>query len=240
MFSCRCYVRKRTCKMNLRQASFPPRERSTRAIRVLVADDQPPERAGVRLALERHGVAVCAEAQDADGAVRAALRERPDACLVDEDIPGGGIALTCEIAAKLPETAVVVIASSPTDEGLFDALRAGASGYLGKNTNPDRLAQVISGVLRGEAALSRRLVARLIEEFRRRGAQRALAVPGDRAVQMTGREWEVLELLREGQTTEEIATTLFIAPGTVRTHVAAILRKLHVPDRDAALELLKR
>jgi DNA-binding NarL/FixJ family response regulator len=216
------------------------RESSDSAIRVLVADDEPPVRAGVRLALERVGVAVCGEADDAGGALRAALRERPDACLVDEDIAGGGAALTSEIAARLPETAVIVISSSPTDDGLFDALRAGASGYLGKDTNPDRLAQVIDGVLHGEAALSRRFVARLIEEFRRRGAQRALAVPGDRAVPLTGREWDVLELLREGHSTDEIAATLFIAPGTVRTHVAAILRKLHVPDRDAALELLKR
>jgi DNA-binding NarL/FixJ family response regulator len=213
---------------------------SASPIRVLVADDHAAVRAGVRFALEQHGAAVCAEADDAGAAVRAALRERPDACLVDEDIPGGASALTCEITAKLPETAVIVIASSPTDEGLLDALRAGASGYLGQNTNPDRLAKVIDGVLHGEAAISRRLVTRLIEEFRRRGAQRPLAVPDGRAVQLTGREWEVLELLRDGQTTGEIAGTLFIAPGTVRTHVAAILRKLHVPDRDAALELLSR
>jgi len=208
-------------------------------IRVLVADDHPPTRAGVRIALERRGLYVCAEAADAETAVAAAFREHPDVCLLDLRIPGGGIAATAAITAKLPDTAVVVLADEPGDGDLFDALRAGAAGFLLKDTNPSRLADVLRGVLRGEAALPRRLVSRLMEEFRERGSRQSLEIPGGRAVELTGREWEVLELMRRGLATQEIAQRLFISPGTVRTHVAAILRKLRVPDREAALRLLR-
>jgi DNA-binding NarL/FixJ family response regulator len=95
-------------------------------------------------------------------------------------------------------------------------------------------------VLRGEAALSRRLVARLIDEFRERGDRKRLTIAGGRSVELTGRESEVLDLLLQGLSTLDIAGRLFISPGTVRTHVAAVLRKLQVPDREAAVRLLAR
>jgi DNA-binding NarL/FixJ family response regulator len=212
----------------------------TAPIRVLVADDHPPTRAGVRLALERGGFEVCAEAPDTDGAIEAAREHHPDVCLLDINMPGDGIKAAEVIAHELPDTAVVMLTVSRTDSDLFDALRAGASGYLLKDIDPSRLPLALMGVLEGEAALPRRLVALLIEEFRERKRRRRIPLVGRRSVELTDREWEVLELMRQGCSTDEISARLFISPVTVRTHVSAILRKLHVPTREAAVELLDR
>lgn len=207
-------------------------------IRVLVADDHPPTRAGVQAALERDGFVVCAAVGDARAAIDAARRERPDVCLLDIHMPGSGIRAAERIAEDVPEAAVVMLTVSRTDADLFDALRAGASGYLLKDIDPARLPMALRGVLEGEAALPRHLVALLIEEFRERKRKRRVPLVGRHAVELTDREWEVLQLMKQGLTTGEIAGRLFVSPVTVRTHVSAILRKLHVPSREAALELL--
>lgn len=208
--------------------------------RVLVADDHPPTRAGVRLALEGHGFSVCAEAADAAAAVDAAMRECPDVCLLDVRMPGSGIAAAAEIASRLPETAVVMLTVSRDDADLFDALRAGAVGYLLKDIDPARLPVALRGVLEGEATLPRGLVTRLVEEFEARSRRRRLVIRPAPDERLTAREWDVLELLRGGHTTAEIAQRLAIAPVTVRRHVSEILRKLRVPDREAALRLLEK
>jgi len=205
---------------------------------VLVADDHAPTRAGVRSALEGHGFRVCAEVADAPGAVEAALRERPDVCLLDIRMPGNGIAAADEISAKLPDTAIVMLTVSHDEADFFDALRAGAAGYVFKETDARLLPGLLRDVMAGEGVLSPGLSARLIEEFRERGRRRRLPLQGSRGVELTSREWEVLELLRQGLTTRQIAGRLFIEEVTVRTHVAAILRKLRVPDRRSALRLL--
>lgn len=210
------------------------------AIRVLVADDHPPTRAGVRVALEGNGFDVCAEVGDADSAIESARLERPDVCLLDINMPGDGIRAAEAISREFPDTAVVMLTVSRADDDLFDALRAGASGYLLKDIDPARLPLALRGVLEGEAALPRHLVALLIEEFRERRRRRRIPLRGRRGAELTDREWEVLELMRHGASTEEIAARLFISPVTVRTHVSAILRKLHVPTREAAIELLER
>jgi DNA-binding NarL/FixJ family response regulator len=207
---------------------------------VVLADDHPPVRAGVRAALERDGFVVSAEAADGPSAVEAALREQPDIVLMDINMPGSGIEATRQIARQLPQTAIVMLTVSRADSDLFDALCAGASGYLLKDIDPARLPAALRGVLEGEAALPRHLVALVIEEFRERRRHRRLPLVRERGVDLTEREWEVLELLREGISTAEIGERLFIAPVTVRTHVSAILKKLHVPDREAAVKLLER
>jgi DNA-binding NarL/FixJ family response regulator len=207
-----------------------------RPIRVLVADNAP-TRAGVRLALERSGFAVCAEASDAEAAVASAREEQPTLCLLGLDLPGGGLRATREITATLPQTSVVVFSASRSDSDFLDALRAGADGYLPKDIDPNRLPLALRAVAAGEAAVPRNLVRRLVEEIRTR-RRTSLAMP--RGVDLTARESEVLELLRQGLRTREIASRLFISPGTVRTHVAAVLRKLHVADRQDAIRLLER
>jgi DNA-binding NarL/FixJ family response regulator len=207
-------------------------------LRVVIADDHPMTRVGVRIALERDGFEVCAEADDAATAVEAAERERPDICLLDIQMPGSGIHAAEEIARKVPDAAIVMLTVSRSDRDLFDALRVGASGYLLKDTDPERLPLALRGVLEGEAALPRHLVALVIEEFRERGRRRPLLKK--RGVVLTDREWEVLQLMSQGLTTFEIADRLFIEPVTVRTHVSAILKKLHVSSRKEALQLIER
>jgi DNA-binding NarL/FixJ family response regulator len=193
----------------------------------------------VREALEADaGFEVCGEAPDAPGALELAARERPDLCLLDVHMPGSGIRAAHELATSLPDAAVVMLTVSRNDSDLFDALRVGAAGYLLKDTDPERLPHALRGVLAGEAALPRALVARVIDEFRSKGRRR-LSLAGDRGRELTSREWEVLELMRQGLSTREIAERLVVAPVTVRRHVSAILKKLRVADRDAAVRLLE-
>jgi DNA-binding NarL/FixJ family response regulator len=210
----------------------------TRTVTVVIGDDHPPTRAGIRSVLEQRGFVIVAEVANAPAAVEACLALQPDICLLDIHMPGSGIAAASDITSALPATAVVMLTVSRTDEDLFDALRAGASGYLLKGMDPARVADALLGVLDGDAALPRALVARLVDEFRKRDGRRRLPLRGGRGVTLTSREWEVLELLRTGLATAEIAERLFISKGTVRSHVAAILRKLDAPNRAAALGML--
>ena len=207
-------------------------------IPVVVADDHGPARAGVRAALETGRFAVVAEAHDAAGAVAAALEHEPDVCLIDVHMPGGGIAAVAQIAARLPGTAIVMLTVSEDDEDFFDALRAGARGYLLKDVDPLRLPLALEGVLAGEAALPRVLTARLVDRFREREVRR-VPIEGSRTATLSAREWEVLELLRQGLGTRQVAERLFLTEATVRSHVASVVRKLKVPDRAAAVRLLE-
>ena len=207
-------------------------------IRVLLADDHAAVRAGIKLALSGEGFEVCAEAADAPGAVEAAERELPDIALLDVNMPGSGIKAAEEIVQRFPETVVVMLTVSRDDDDLFSALRAGAAGYLLKDTDPNRLPFALRGVLDGEAALPRGLTARLIDEFRTRGKRRRLPLMRQRGVELTEREWEVLDFLHEGLSTAEIADRLSISPVTVRRHVSEILRKLRVDSREEAVKLL--
>jgi DNA-binding NarL/FixJ family response regulator len=208
---------------------------------VLVADDHVPTRAAVRHALEVGGFDVCAEAPDAATSVALARQLRPDVALLDIHMPGDGIRAAAEIAAHVPETSVVMLTVSSAEGDLFAALRAGAAGYLLKDTDPVRLPLALRGVLDGEAALPRTLVARVVEEFRIRGGGSWSRVPvlGHRPARLTNREWEVLERLGEGLTTAEISERLFISTVTVRSHVSSILRKLRVPNRAGAVRMLR-
>jgi DNA-binding NarL/FixJ family response regulator len=211
------------------------------AWRVLIADDHAPTRADVRRVLERdERFVVCAEAADAAGAVQAALREQPDICLLDLGMPGNGMAAVWEIAARTPETKIVILTVSDQEARLFAALRAGASGYLLKTMNLNRLPDTLDGVCNGEAAIPRTLMARVLERFRRREPRWRQAVAGPGQWRLTSREWEVIDLLAQGRSTAEIAERLVISPTAVRVHIASIVRKLEVPDRAAAVELFRR
>lgn len=208
-------------------------------MKVVIADDHPPTRAGIRASLEDAGFEVLAEVGDAKSVIAAAKQHNPDVCLLDVHMPGSGIHAAERISATVPETTVVMLTVSRDDEDLFDSLRAGAAGYLLKDTDPDRLPHALEGVLKGEGAMPRTLIPRLLEEFRERGRRRILPRRGDKSVKLTSREWEVLDLMRQGLTTDQIAKRLFVTPVTVRTHVSAVLKKMKVPDRETALRVLE-
>jgi two-component system, NarL family, nitrate/nitrite response regulator NarL len=210
------------------------RWRVGRTARVLVADDHPVTRMGIRQALEGDAFVVCAEVGDADAAVAASLREQPDICLLDVHMPGGGILAAGRISDLVPAAAVVMISASTDDGTVFDALRAGAVGFLVKDAVFGRLSESLLGVLNGEAAVPREMTARLIHEFRLgpRDQRSARVPPG---ISLTSREADVLDLLLHGRGTAEIGAQLYLASTTVRTHVAALLRKFGVTDRGALL-----
>jgi DNA-binding NarL/FixJ family response regulator len=205
-------------------------------VRVLIADDHAAARAGVRESVEGGGFEVCAEAANAQDAIDLALSERPEVCLLDVHMPGEGIRAASAISAALPECAVVMLTVSRNDSDLFHSLRAGAAGYLLKDTDPERLPAAVRGVMAGEAAVPRALVARLIHEFRDRGTRR-LPLIGGRGVELTSREWEVLGLMADGLTTAQIADRLFVSPVTIRRHISSIVEKLGAPDRASAVRL---
>jgi DNA-binding NarL/FixJ family response regulator len=211
-----------------------------KAFRVLIADDHAPTRADVRRALDANErFEICAEAADAVAAVQAAVRERPDICLLDVRMPGSGLSATWEIAARLPRTKIVMLTVSGEDCDLFTALRAGAAGYLLKTMNFAGLPDALDGVCSGEAAMPPSLVARVLKRFRAREPRWRQPLDRGSAEHLTSREWEVLELLAQGQSTAEIASGLVITPSAVRAHITAIVRKLNVPDRAAAIELFR-
>jgi DNA-binding NarL/FixJ family response regulator len=218
--------------MSERDESDQPRAR------VLIADDHAPTRSGVRQSLEGGGFEVCAEAADGEQAIALAREHRPDVCLLDISMPGGGgIKAAATISEELPETAIVMLTAFAGDDELFDSLKAGAAGYLLKETDPTRLPFALRGILDGEAAVPRRLVARLIDEFRSQGRRRRVSIGGKRGPELTTRQWEVLELMGEGYTTTEIGRRLDVSPTTVRRHVSDILAKLGVSDRREAIAL---
>jgi two-component system NarL family response regulator len=208
-------------------------------LRVLIADDHPPTRAGVRGSLEADGFVIVAEVGDARKAVDAAVEHEPDVCVLDIHMPGNGIDAAREISHKLGEVSIVMLTASRDDDDLFEALRAGASGYLLKDMDPDRLGPALRGVLSGEAALPRALAMKVIQELKNPGRRRLLPRKGAPASKLTSRETEVLELMADGLSTEQIAARMFIGKVTVRTHVANVLKKLRVPDRDAAVRLVR-
>ena len=207
-------------------------------ISVVMADDHAHLRARIRTALESGGCEVLGEGASADDAIRLALEHHPDVALLDIHMPGSGIHAAQEIGRVLPETAIVMLTQSREDDDLFDSLRAGASGYLLKDTDPDQLGDALRGVLAGEAAMPPRLVARIMDEFRAPTKRRFLrSTPA--AAKLSAREWEVMELLAEGLSTEEVAGRLFLSPTTIRVHVSTVLKKLRVKDRQSAFKLLR-
>jgi DNA-binding NarL/FixJ family response regulator len=211
---------------------------SEEPVRVVMADDHARMRNRIRNALEAGGCVVCGEGASAEEAVALATEHRPDVALLDIHMPGNGITAAREIARSLPGTAVVMLTASAEDADLFDSLRAGASGYLLKDTDPAVLVDELRRALEGEAALSRRLVSRIMEEFRSPATPR-FTRRSRASARLSAREWEVMELLGDGLSTDEVAQRLFLSPTTVRVHVSSVLRKLRVKDRASAFKVLR-
>jgi DNA-binding NarL/FixJ family response regulator len=207
-------------------------------IRVVMADDHPPTRFRIRERLEAEGFVVSGEAANAADAIVLALEHRPDVVLLDIHMPGSGIRAAAELSRSLPETRVVMLTHSRDDEDLFDALRAGAVGYLLKDDDPEKLTRDLRQVMAGEASVSASVVTRILQEFRAPGRRR-FSRRSTAAAKLSSREWEVMELLSQGLSTDEVAKRLFLSPTTVRVHISTVLRKLRVKDRKSALDLLR-
>jgi DNA-binding NarL/FixJ family response regulator len=206
---------------------------------VVVATNDQATRAGIRMALASDGFDVTAEPASADELMTAIERKRPDACIVDIDLPGDGLRAVGVLATRTPSTVVVVLANDENEAQFLEAMRLGASGYLAKAIAPASLATALHAALQGEPAVPRSLVSLLINEFRDRPVRRYLAVRGDRGLELTAREWEVLELMQEGLSTREISERLLISDVTVRRHIAAAVKKLDADSRAGALKLLQ-
>ena len=205
---------------------------------IVLVGDEPVTRTQVLRLLERDGFDVTAEATDAESAIETIARERPRLCLVDLRVPGGGIRVVREASRRAPETLIVVLTDTADRADLLDAIHAGASGYLVKSMDPERLVHALRGVLAGEAAIPRLLVAELVRDLQTVGRQRVVAGRNGRA-DLTSREWEILGLLCDGLTGPSIAQRLYLSPVTVRRHSSEVVRKLGVRDRKEAIELIQ-
>jgi DNA-binding NarL/FixJ family response regulator len=208
----------------------------TRRTHVLIAAERQPTRVGLRLALEPE--ARCTEVADAESAVDAAVRDRPDVCLLGLDPSGNGLRVVTEIASRVPSAAIILLTSKLDEEEFMAAVRAGASGYLTQSLDPARLPHVVRGALRGEPAVPRRFVSRLLDELRTRERRRTVVLAGKGRVALTAREWEVAELLLRSASTSDMATQLGVAPVTVRRHIGSVERKLGVSTRAEVVALL--
>jgi DNA-binding NarL/FixJ family response regulator len=206
----------------------------------LVVAAAPGVRAGIRALLEQAGFAVVAEAGDAAAAALLAIRARPDICVVHGGAGDDGVATLALVKSRAPATAAVLLVEHADAEELIDALRAGASGYVLEGIGPAGIARALQAVRRGEPAIPRELLGALADEFRARGLRRRVQVPGRPAVELTRRQSEVLELLRRGLSTSEIADRLQISSVTVRRHLGLAIDKLAAKDRAAALRALEQ
>lgn len=205
------------------------------SIRTLVADEDPLARRAVREALEEGGVSVVSEASNGREAVEWALYHRPDVVVLELDLPGlDAAAVTRRILERLPAVHVIALSASADEEAALRMLRAGASGFLSKHASLDALPRALAGVMAGQAAISRTLSMRVLEELR--------VLPADgrglRPVksELTNREWEVVDLLASGASTHEISEELVLTLDTVYSHVKHIMRKLGVRSRAEIVE----
>jgi DNA-binding NarL/FixJ family response regulator len=202
-------------------------------IDVLIADDQALVRAGFKLLLETEDdIRVVAEAGDGADAVAFARRHRPEVVLMDIRMPAvDGLAATRQIVAA-PELAgvkVLILTTFETDEYVFEALRAGASGFVVKDTEPAELVRAVRVVARGDALLSPQVTRRLIAEFAASPARERAAPP--ELEELTEREREVMALVARGLSNDQIAKRLVVSPATAKTHVGRAMMKLHAHDR---------
>jgi DNA-binding NarL/FixJ family response regulator len=208
-------------------------------MRVIIADDDPFARRMIKDALQRAHVVVIAEAHNGYEAVQLCLHYQPDIVVMDVVMPEiDGIAATRRILKEIPDQPILLLTSTDEEEMGILGLRAGAVGFLSKDLDIDVLPRALRGALDGEAVISRRLGMRLVQHLRRAPE----GTTGLRPVKspLTGREWEVIDLLDRGMTTDQIADTLVLSSETVRSHVKNILRKLDARSRREAVAAAQR
>ena len=208
------------------------------SIRVLLCDDQALVRSGFRMILEtREDLEVVGEAEDGVQALELARRQLPDVVLMDVRMPRlDGVEATRRLVAAGSEARVLILTTFDLDEYVFEALRAGASGFLLKDVQPAQLVDAVRVVARGEALLAPTVTRRLLDRFAG-SLPGAPEPPAPELAELTDREREVLALLAEGLSNAELAERLFLSETTVKTHVSSILRKLGLRDRVQAVVL---
>jgi DNA-binding NarL/FixJ family response regulator len=204
-------------------------------IRVLIADDQELVRAGFRMILDvQNDIEVVGEAGDGAAAVQAARTLDPDVVLMDVRMPDtDGIEATRRLSQAGVRARVLMLTTFDADEYVYDAMKAGASGFMLKNAPPARLVDAVRATAAGEAELSPAIVRRMVDEFVAR--PRPGATRPAKLEELTDRELDVLKLLARGLSNSEIANMLFLGEATVRTHVSRILTKLQLRDRTQAV-----
>jgi DNA-binding NarL/FixJ family response regulator len=208
-------------------------------LRVLVADDDPLARRVIKSALRDAGMIIVAEARDGQEAIELGLHYRPDVIVMDVVMPRvDGILATRRILKSLPQQLVVILSGAGENEFGLAALQAGAAGFISKDADVDVLARTLAAVHAGEAAISRTMTRRVIEAFRSAARDTSGLRPIDSP--LTSREWQVVDLLAPGHSTDDIADALFLSTETVRSHVKNIMRKLEVHSRADAVAAAER
>ena len=202
--------------------------------RVVVVDDVALFRAGLTAALTEAGFDVVAEAEDAEGAVGAAETHQPELVVLDILMPGlSGLEVVEKIGAVSPDSQVVLLTSSESEADLLEGVRAGARGYLNKDTSFDILAQAMVDIAEGGAAVTPKMAGKLFDATKQMLRHRELFAA--RKPTLTGREIEVLELVARGNTSRQIGELLFISENTVKNHVRNVLDKLGLHSRNEAV-----
>ncbi len=204
-------------------------------LRIVVADDHSLFRDGITSLLEAAGYEVVEQSSDGQGAVEAVQRTQPDLVLLDISMPNmNGLDALQQIKADFPETYVVILTVSDNDEDLFATIQAGANGYLHKDLNASEFLDMLSGLERGEAAITRKTATRLMNGFQN------LTKETENAEQLTKREIQLLRWMVEGYSNKAIAEQLFISENTVKYHIRNILQKLDVQNRTEAVSYALR
>ena len=207
-------------------------------IRVLLCDDQALVRSGFRMILdERPGIEVVGEAEDGLQAIALAERRRPDVILMDVRMPNlDGIEATRRLVAAGSPARILILTTYDLDEHVYDAIRAGASGFLLKDARPTQLVEAIEVVAAGDALLAPAITRRLLDRFAE-GGPTGRREPFPALQSLTEREVEVLRLVATGMSNAELADRLFLSETTVKSHVSSVLRKLGLRDRVQAVVL---
>jgi DNA-binding NarL/FixJ family response regulator len=207
--------------------------------RVVIVDRSPFVRMALRSALIAEGIAVVAEADDASGGLRAIVTHRPDAVLLDAELDED-MAMLVAVGRELPGAALIVLSPDASEVRAMAAVRAGACGFLPKDTSPDRLPDIVRGAVAGESAIPRQLVRSLLSRLVAPQARRPESAGPGPTEGLTAREWDVLERLAGGITDRDIGSELGVSEVTVRRHAATAARKLHVGRRQDAIAAFRR
>jgi two-component system NarL family response regulator len=217
-------------------AGHPVGRDARETIRVVIADDHALFRRGLNMVLESEpGIEIVAEAEDGEQAVKAAQEHSPDVVLMDVRMPRvDGIEATRRIHETVPGCKVLILTVSDEETDLYEAIKAGANGYLLKEISIEEVADAIRAVAQGQSLISPSMASKLLDEFntlvRRAEEKQQMSAP-----RLTGRELEVLRLVAQGKSNRDVAAELFISENTVKNHVRNILEKLHLHSRMEAV-----